>query len=158
MRRIVIPFPTPLPSSEEINTNFVYNTGEGQQSLQRIQEQTMPYTIQGKSVFLGAEPIFYEDKHYIPLRDIVEVLGGSVDFEEETKIAHANIGSWTATVLPDNADITVVGNDLTVPVTLTAAPVLSEGALYVPFDFLRDAFGYSVSFEEETLHVVNPNV
>jgi hypothetical protein len=117
----------------------------------------MPYTIQGQDVSISTEPILDNGKHYIPLREIVEALGGEVSFDNESKQASAVIGPWNATVNPDDTQVTVVGNGQTVPVTLTAPPVLSEGTLYVPFDFLRDAFGYNVSFDNETVHIVNPN-
>ncbi|MDX1931169.1 MAG: copper amine oxidase N-terminal domain-containing protein [Capsulimonadales bacterium] len=117
----------------------------------------MPYTIQGNDVSISTEPILHENKHFIPLREIVEALGGSVSFDNETKVATAVIGPWSAAVDPENTTVNVTGNGKNVDVALTAPPVLHEGTLYVPFDFLRDAYGYNVSFDNGTVNIVNPN-
>ena len=117
----------------------------------------MPYNIQGNAVDISTEPFLHNDKHYVPLRDVVEALGGSVDFDNDTKVAHAKIGPWDAEVPMGDTNVTVTGNGSTTPVTLTAPAYVEDDAFYVPFDFLRDAFGYQVSFDDDTLSIVNPN-
>lgn len=54
-------------------------------------------------------------------------------------------------------NVTVSGNGTDTAVTLTAAPYVDGDQFFVPFDFLRDAYGYNVSFEGETLSISNPN-
>lgn len=118
----------------------------------------MPYTIQGNLVDLGAEPFLHNDKHYVPLRDVLSALGGNVSFDNNAKSATATIGQWSATIQMGNRDITVAGaNGSTTPVTLTADPYVEDGQMYVPFDFFRDAFGYQVSFAGDTMNITNPN-
>ncbi|MBC8103973.1 MAG: copper amine oxidase N-terminal domain-containing protein [Cytophagales bacterium] len=117
----------------------------------------MPYLIQGNAVTLGAEPTLMNNKHYVPLRDVVEALGGSVDFDNEAKVAHAKVGPWDAVLTMGDQNVTVSGNGTNTPVTLTAPPYVEGDQFFVPFDFLRDAYGYNVSFEGETLTIVNPN-
>jgi hypothetical protein len=36
-------------------------------------------------------------------------------------------------------------------------PYVEDGQMYVPFDFFRDAFGYSVSIAGDTVNITNPN-
>jgi hypothetical protein len=121
-------------------------------------KQIMPYNIQGNSVNLGTDPFILHGKNYIPLRDVVEQLGGTIAFDNNTKIADATIGPWTAHVQMGDQNITVDGNGSTTPVQLTAPTFIDEkGEMFVPFDFLRDAFGYEVSFSGDTLNIVNPN-
>ncbi|MES2462509.1 MAG: copper amine oxidase N-terminal domain-containing protein [Armatimonadota bacterium] len=117
----------------------------------------MPYMIQGKAQTLETEPFVQNGKHYIPLRDVVQALGGSVSFDNDTKMAQATIGPWTAALTMGDENVTVSGNGTNTPVTLTAPPYVEEEQFFVPFDFLRDAYGYDVSFEGETLNIVNPN-
>jgi hypothetical protein len=117
----------------------------------------MPYNIQGSATTLETEPFLLNNKHYIPLRDVVEALGGSVVFNNDAKMAQATIGPWTANVMLADENVTVTGNGNETPVRLSAPPYVEGDQFFVPFDFLRDAYGYNVSFEGETLNIVNPN-
>jgi|SRR5689334_732225 hypothetical protein len=117
----------------------------------------MPYTIQGSTTTLETEPFVLNGKHYIPLRDVIQALGGSVTFDNDSKMAQATIGPWTAALTMGDQNVTVSGNGTDTPVTLSAPPYVEGDQFFVPFDFLRDAYGYSVSFEGETLNIVNPN-
>ena len=115
----------------------------------------MPYNIQGQEIRLGTEPFLHSnDKHYVPLRDVVEELGGTVSFDNSTKIATATIGQWVATIQMADRNVDVSGT----AVTLTADPFVQDGQMFVPFDFFRDAFGYSVSIAGDTVNITNPNV
>ena len=113
----------------------------------------MPYNIQGNAVSLGAEPFLHNNKHYVPLRDLVHALGGTVAFDNDTKVATASIGQWTATVQMADENVDVSGT----PVTLSAPPYVEDGQMYVPFDFFHDAFGYTVSLAGDTVNIENPN-
>ncbi len=113
----------------------------------------MPYNIQGQEIRLGTEPFLHNNKNYVPLRDVVEALGGTVTFDNNSKIATATIGQWTATVQMASKDVDVSGT----AVTLTADPYVEDGQMLVPFDFFRDAFGYSVSVAGDTVNITNPN-
>jgi hypothetical protein len=118
----------------------------------------MPYVIQGNATTLETEPFVLNGKHYIPLREVVSALGGSVSFDNDAKVAQSTIGPWTAALTMGDENITVTGdNGSTTPVTLTAPPYVEGDQFFVPFDFLRDAYGYDVSFSDETLNIVNPN-
>lgn len=118
----------------------------------------MPYVIQGKPVTLATEPVLQNDKHYVPLDEILGQLGGSVTFDNNTKVATATIAPWTATVTDGSTSVSMVGNGQTVPVTLTAPPYIENDALFVPYDFFQTAFGYQVSFDNDTVSVTNPNL
>lgn len=117
----------------------------------------MPYTYQGNPIAISVEPFEQDGKHFIPLRETVEALGGSLDFDNVNKVALATIGPWTANVGMGSSNITVNGNGNTYNVTLTDEPFIEDGVTYVPFDLLRDAFGYQLTFDNGTVHIVNPN-
>ncbi len=117
----------------------------------------MPYMIQGAATSLETEPFVLNGKHYIPLREVVEALGGTLTFDNDTKQAQATIGPWSAALTMGDTNVTVTGNNNTTPVTLTAPPYVEGDQFFVPFDFLRDAYGYDVSFDDETLNIKNPN-
>ena len=119
----------------------------------------MPYNIQGQGVRLGAEPFLHgNNKHYVPLRDLVEALGGSVSFDNDAKTATSTIGPWVATVQMGNENVSVAGDNNTTQVGLTAPPFVDEsGTMFVPFDFFRDVYGYNVSIAGDTVNISNPN-
>jgi hypothetical protein len=117
----------------------------------------MPYMIQGNSTPISTEPFLVEDKHFIPLREVIEALGGALTFDNTSKTATATIGPWTAYIPDGETSINVSGNGQNYPVTLTAAPFIEDGTLYVPWDFLKAAFGYETSLQDGTLSIVNPN-
>lgn len=113
----------------------------------------MPYNIRGSEYTFTAEPFLQDGKHYVPLRDIVETLGGTIAYDNTSKTATATIASYAATVIAGNRQVDVSGT----PVTLSADPFIQDGEFYVPFDFFRDAYGYDVMFDNGTVSVTNPN-
>ena len=117
----------------------------------------MPFNIQGNMTQLNTEPFMHEGKHYVSLREVTEALGGNLGFDNDTKIASAVIGPWNAQVQMENPTVNVMGNGNTTPVSLTAAPYIEDGEMYVPFDFFRDAYGYDVTYSGDTVTIMNPN-
>ena len=113
----------------------------------------MPFNIQGTPVNLGTEPFLHNNKHYVSLREVVDALGGTVAFDNNSKTATATIGQWAASVQMANENVDVSGT----PVTLSSPPYVEDGQMYVPFDFFRDAFGYAVSIAGDTVNITNPN-
>ena len=113
----------------------------------------MPYNIEGSEYYFASEPVLRNDKNYVPLRDTVETLGGSVTFDNATKTAVATIATYAATVTEGNRDVDVSGQ----AVTLTAEPIIESGEMFVPFDFFRDAYGYNTAFSAGTVTITNPN-
>jgi hypothetical protein len=107
----------------------------------------MPYNLLGKSQNGIEEPTLRNNKNYVPLAQVVETLGGNIHWENDSKTAVATIGQWTARVQPDSTHVDVSGT----AVNLSAAPVLEDGTMYVPWDFFRDAYGYKASFDNDTL-------
>lgn len=118
----------------------------------------MPYLIQGKSVSLATEPFLEGDKHFVSLREIAEALGGSLAFDNSTKVASVTIAPWTAPVEEGNTSLMASSNGKEVPVTLSAPPYVENDEMFVPFDFFRDAFGYQVAFNDDTVSITNPNL
>jgi hypothetical protein len=117
----------------------------------------MPYSIQGQSVNISREPVLKGDKHYIPLREVVEALGGTLTWDNATKTADAVIGPWDASITDGSDDVTVNGNGPTIPVNMSGPAYIEGSEVYVPWDFLRDVYGYQVAFDNGNVSIVNPN-
>lgn len=101
----------------------------------------MPYTLNGQPAQLTEEPHDQNGTLYVPFKQVVDALGGSVTWDNEAKTATAVIGQWTATFMlaSDTADV----NGTAVP--FPAPSYVEGGELYVPADFFRAAYGYNVT-------------
>lgn len=113
----------------------------------------MPYMIQGRPANISTEPFLHNSKHYVPMREIVEELSGSVTFDNDAKMAVATIGQWAARVQNGDTNVDVSGT----PVTLSAPPFVEDDVFFVPFDFFKTAYGYNVTLDGDTMNIVNPN-
>jgi hypothetical protein len=109
----------------------------------------MPYILNGQQVTLGREPVVRQGRNFVPLEDMVTKLGGTLSWDHDTKTAHATIGQWTAHVQADNPQVQVN----TQQVSLTDPPYIEDGTMFVPWTFFRDAYGYKVDMEADTLVV-----
>lgn len=114
----------------------------------------MPYSINGKQVNLSAEPFEENGRHYVPLAEVVQQLGGTTNAGSGGSSATATIGQWTANVQANNTTVNVTGQDGTnTNVSLVAPPIDENGTLYVPWDFFREAYGYKANMEGDTLYI-----
>lgn len=114
----------------------------------------MPYTIQGQAAQIPTEPEVRDGRTYVPLREVVEALGGSLSWDNSAKVATATIANWVARVDPDNTHVDVSNKG----VTLQAPPRLdSDGTVWVPASFFNTAFGYQVDINGNNISIVNPN-
>jgi hypothetical protein len=109
----------------------------------------MPYVLNGQNVSIDQAPVQREGRNYVPLEKVVENLGGTVTWEDANKTAKATIGQWTASVQMDNPIVDVSGTK----VTLSDPPYIENGQMWVPWTFFRDAYGYKVEMEGDTLNV-----
>lgn len=91
-----------------------------------------------------AEPIqtlTFFNATYVPLRDALDQIGGSVDWDNAAKraIVHAN----GKTILVTMGETNVEANGGTI--AISQPPLIEKGALYVPEDFFTNVVGQSVT-------------
>ncbi len=100
----------------------------------------MPYQINGQTASVDGEPVLKNGTVYVPLRPVVQALGGTVSWDNESKQASATIGQWTARFMlaADTADV----NGTTVQ--FPAPSYVEDGQLFVPAQFFHNAYGYNV--------------
>ena len=101
----------------------------------------MPYTLNGQPANITEEPHDQNGTLYVPFAQVVQGLGGTVKWDNDTKAASATIGQWTANfqMAADTADV----NGTTVQ--FSAPSYVDNGELYVPADFFHNAYGYTVA-------------
>src|ERR1043166_8814281 len=93
----------------------------------------MPYNINGQEVTLSEEPFEQNGRHYVPLMEITERLGGNVAWDTASQTLSVTIGQQTANVHVNNPTITVNGQQT----QLLVPPVEIHSTVFVPWDFFR---------------------
>ena len=73
-------------------------------------------------------------KQFVPLKTIVEQLGGNVTWDNVAKIATVNVRNVTAQVFAGQKSLTANGTTY----DLSAEPFVENNTLYVPVDLLHD--------------------
>lgn len=109
----------------------------------------MPYVLNNQTATIGEEPVVKNGRNFVPLEAVVQNLGGSVTWDDASKTASATIGQWVAKVHNGDTNVDVSGTK----VTLADAPYIEDGTMYVPWYFFRDAYGYKVEMDGDTLKV-----
>lgn len=106
-------------------------------------------TVNGQTFELDTEPILQNDRTLLPLRSVVEGLGGSVAWEEETgtavfakgeNVIFITIGSKTAFVNTEKH-------------ILDTVPIIIDGRTMLPIRFVAENLGFKVEWNESTSEI-----
>lgn len=108
-------------------------------------------------VKVSAEPLLINGSTYVPLRNLSESAGMSVDFDKVTKTINIKTTDETPKEVPNKNDASEIKSvqksksDIYVNgVKLTSDAVLINGATYVPLRNLSETAGMLVDFDEVT--------
>ena len=97
----------------------------------------MPYVIGGQQVNLQDEPRNLGGPIYVPLRQVMEQIGGTLSWDSEGKTAGATYQGKHARIPTNSSDITVDGQT----VSLSVPPSMDGNDVWVPVEFFDKAFG-----------------
>jgi hypothetical protein len=132
-----------VPGMVEMSLSDNFLTVNGiSRSLDTL-ESVRPYILNGKAM--------------VPLKPLVEELGGRVDW-----IIENNTKSESAAILRfRNLEMELAAGEFSavvnrVPKPLPMMPVVQNGIFYAPIDIIRDYFGYRVTIDNEILRIEKP--
>lgn len=97
----------------------------------------------------GTVPTIIQGRTMLPIRAVVEEMGGSTAWNNDTKeviIAYEN----TSIVLTINSNTAVVNGSSTL---LDAAPVIIDGRTFIPVRFVAECLGFDIDWEPVTQRV-----
>ena len=94
----------------------------------------------------GTVPVIENDRTLLPVRAVVEAMGGAVAWDEETQTAVLAKGE-TVILLKIGSNIAFINE---VSHTLDTAPVTINDRTMLPIRFVAEGFGYSVGWNGET--------
>ena len=95
---------------------------------------------------LGTVPVIKEGRTIVPIRAIIEAMGGTVGWEQETQTVSLNYGEDEIRLAIDST-IAYLNNKSAV---LDSAPVIINGRTMLPIRFIAESFKFNVDWEQET--------
>jgi hypothetical protein len=113
-------------------------------------ENLMPYTING-------EPLNAQDPEdvggvpFVPMANIVEMLGGYVTWNNTDKIASIELGDKKVDVQVNNETVNVNGEER----VLSSRPAMAHNTLWVPLELFQDVLGCSVNYDGSQVSISN---
>lgn len=106
-------------------------------------------TVDGVSVNIDDDntvPTIINDRTYIPVRGLVEAIGGSAEWDNDTRTVTLNYGSDEIRLTIDST--TAYYNDSAVEID--TAPVILNGRTMLPARFIAESFGFDVDWDSES--------
>ena len=91
-------------------------------------------------------PVIINERTYIPVRGLIKALGGSAQWDNNTKTAVLSYGSDEIRLTIDST--TAYYNDNAV--TIDTAPLIVNNRTMLPARFIAESFGFDVNWEGES--------
>ena len=98
----------------------------------------------------GTAPIVRGDRTLIPVRAMIEALGGEVDWNSETQEVDLSMGTETIRLTIDSTTAYLNGEEY----TLDVAPAVINDRTMIPVRFISESFGMSVNWEGESQRII----
>lgn len=92
----------------------------------------MPYSINGQEAAIS-EPDLQDGTLYVPVRGVIDMLGGNMDWDADNRVAIAYLGDNIVTLTEGDTTADVNGEKS----ELQAAPHLKDGEMWVPVRFFN---------------------
>lgn len=102
--------------------------------------------LEGVSFPVDAAPVMRDGRVLLPIRCLVEVLGGSVAWHAATRTAVVTLGSRTVVLTVASTNALVNG----APVPLDVAPMVLAGRTFLPLRFVAEQLGMEVFWDAAT--------
>jgi hypothetical protein len=106
-------------------------------------------TVNEKSIELDQAPILHKDNTMVPVRFVVEAMGGEITWSDTERKATVLKDNHYMEMWLDNPDLIVDGKIVTAEV----APMLVNERTMVPLRLLAEKMGWKVGWEESTRSV-----
>lgn len=147
-------FPRTLNLMTAINSALAESAGEDDASVvitMQIGEPMMNVNGEEQEIDpgMGTTPIVENDRTLLPVRSIIETLGGTVEWNGETLTASLTYGDDMIELVINSTTAYLNGE----PQELDTAPVVINDRTMLPIRFIAESFGFNVEWDQETLTV-----
>ena len=104
--------------------------------------------VDGKQVSTPLEPIIFNDRALVPVREVMEAMGAAVDYKD----GNITITQHGISILMQigNSTVTVSGEKKTIPDNVAPKLIAKQGEsakTMVPVRFISETLGYAVDFD-----------
>ena len=104
----------------------------------------------GDLIPLDAAPVLYEDYTMLPIRQVVEAIGGTVDWEPETRKISMSYLNHSVVMYLDEAGAFVDGRFLLMPVP----PMIMNDRTLIPLRFATESLGCEVDWIPDSQEIL----
>jgi hypothetical protein len=104
---------------------------------------SMDMEVNGMTRKLDAAPFIKDGRTLLPIRALIEALGGSVQWNASTKTATVMLGSRTVALTIGSTTALVNGK----AITLDVAPMIVKGRTFLPLRALAESLGLDLAWE-----------
>ncbi|WP_099188276.1 copper amine oxidase N-terminal domain-containing protein [Tepidibacter mesophilus] len=115
--------------------------------------------LNGENVAFDVAPQVINGTTFLPARNIVEKLGGTIDYAAATKTITVKKDGTTVTLQVDNKSAKIEKDGEVKEITLNESPKIINGRTLIPVRFISEAFDTKVGWDEfeRTVVVIDYN-
>lgn len=119
-------------------------------SFSTIAANEMSVTLNGQILSFDVPPQMIDNRTMVPLRNIFEAMGATVDWNDNTKTVTATKGSEVVIATIDDKNVSING----VNKLLDVPPMVIDGRTLVPVRFVAESFGANVEWDNTSKTVI----
>lgn len=150
------PESTPMPTSTPVPTPTSTNTPEPIfEIVLQINNPHMVFNGIEKDIDSGKDtsPVIVDGRTLLPIRALIEELGGTVEWDEKTKGVLIDLDKKKINLVINSKKAVVNGEDR----NLDVPPMIIKNRTMVPLRFIIENLGYDVQWEEDTQKIIISN-
>ncbi|WP_454207742.1 stalk domain-containing protein [Peptoniphilus sp. Marseille-Q6390] len=117
--------------------------------LIKMKINDLNYTVNGQAKKMDAKPFISNSRTLVPLRFIIEAIGGDVAWDGDTRIVTVNSKGKNIILPIDSKKITVDGKEI----AIDQAAIIKGDRTYVPIRFVAENLGMNVNYINESREI-----
>lgn len=107
------------------------------------------YTVNGQAKKMDAKPFISNSRTLVPLRFIIEAIGGDVQWDGDSRLVTVNSKGKNIILPIDSKKITVDGKEI----AIDQAAIIKGDRTYVPIRFVAENLGMNVNYINESREI-----
>ncbi|MGI5949085.1 stalk domain-containing protein [Peptoniphilus sp.] len=116
----------------------------------KMQVGSLNYSVDGKALKLDSKPFIKNSRTLVPVRFIVEAIGGEVEWDNANRIVNINSNGNTIKLPINSKTITVNGEEK----SIDQAAIISGDRTFVPVRFVAESLNMNVSYNDKTREIL----
>ena len=126
---------------------FIYDFAE----FHKYMDGKIKIKLDGKEVTYSEQPKIVNGRTMVPMRELFEQLGATVNYNSETRLITASKGGTYISFTPGEETATVDGKEIALD---SPAFITEKGRTMVPVRFIAESLGVGVGWSEKTRSVI----